>query len=151
MWRCKYTVHCVAEGRRSLSCEGSNYLSHDWKRGEMPVVVSAHISTQETDRRLLLFVPTRIYTTTCRAQAYLCTCSLNREVPVGRQMRVCAFMCGESLLECQKATHVKLWIDKIEKKEDETLTVHKNNTFSFFFFLFIKPTKSPEEHSQIIP
>lgn len=47
----KDTSHPGRQGRG-----GSNYLSGDWKWGETPTVVSTHISTQETDRRMLLLV-----------------------------------------------------------------------------------------------
>lgn len=54
MWWCKHTLLCVAKGRHPFGGMGggaSNYLSRNWKWGEMPAVVSTHISTQETDGR----------------------------------------------------------------------------------------------------
>lgn len=97
---------------------GSNYLSHDWKWGETPAVVSPHISTQETDRRTLFPVDspshththTHIYTLPCRAQAYLCTCSVNLEVPAGSWcVDVCVWGLSETfsvVFECHKPKHV---------------------------------------------
>lgn len=74
---------------------GSNYLSRDWKRKEMLVVVSTHISTQETDRHA--FCSWHVYTPPCRAQAYLCTCSVNLKVPAGPRcvvLSVCVCLCS---------------------------------------------------------
>lgn len=56
------THSSVSQKDAIRSAGGSNYLSRDWKWGEMPAVVSTHISTQETDRRSLFPVDSPSHT-----------------------------------------------------------------------------------------